>query len=201
MVSVRIVEIPVKFRWGFWFINRDCVRLGIALHLYEELTPFGEVPPRLDHSPAVLDQRTMQWLIKDFDLGFFTFKELTRSIAWILEWPLSVANSLLATGFTFSTEPGAPVLLPPAPWIAIVSIVGLLAFHSSGIRLTLLVTGCFLYLVARCAAKRHGDVEFDHYCRSTGSRHRFPHWGLLPTGIPCWNGSFPQCLTDADGLV
>ena len=144
MQSVRIVETPVKFRWGFWLPLTAIACLGIALHLYEELTPFLVKYPRDWIIPLrfwISD--LMQWLIKDFDLGFFTFKELTRSIAWILEWPLSVANSLLATGFTFSTEPGAPVLLPPAPWIAIVSIVGLLAFHLSGIRLTLLVTGCF----------------------------------------------------------
>ena len=42
----------------------------------------------------------MKWLINDFDLGLFTFKELTRSVAWLLEWPLRAAQSLLAEGFS-----------------------------------------------------------------------------------------------------
>ena len=148
MQSIPIPETPVKFRWGLWLPLTVIFCLGILLYLNKELTPFLVKYPKDWVIPLrfwISD--LMQWLIKDFDLGLFTFKELTRSIAWVLEWPLSIANSFLATGFTFSTEPGAPIILPPAPWIAIVSIVGLLAFQLSGIRLTLLVTGCFFYLV------------------------------------------------------
>ncbi|MBL6918219.1 MAG: ABC transporter permease subunit [Pseudomonadota bacterium] len=148
MQSIPIPEAPVKFRWGLWLSLTVIFCLGILLYLNKELTPFLVKYPKDWIIPLrfwISD--LMQWLIKDFDLGLFTFKELTRSIAWVLEWPLSIANSFLATGFTFSTEPGAPIILPPAPWIAIVSIVGLLAFQLSGIRLTLLVTGCFFYLV------------------------------------------------------
>ena len=148
MQSIPIPEAPVKFRWGLWLPLTVIFCLGILLYLNKELTPFLVKYPKDWVIPLrfwISD--LMQWLIKDFDLGLFTFKELTRSIAWVLEWPLSIANSFLATGFTFSTEPGAPIILPPAPWIAIVSIVGLLAFQLSGIRLTFLVTGCFFYLV------------------------------------------------------
>ena len=148
MQSIPIPEAPVKFRWGLWLSLTVIFCLGILLYLNKELTPFLVKYPKDWVIPLrfwISD--LMQWLIKDFDLGLFTFKELTRSIAWVLEWPLSIANSFLATGFTFSTEPGAPIILPPAPWIAIVSIVGLLAFQLSGIRLTFLVTGCFFYLV------------------------------------------------------
>jgi|TARA_B100000315_G_scaffold121248_2_gene111051 glycine betaine/proline transport system permease protein len=148
MHSIRSSAAPVTYRWGFWLLLTAITCLGTLVFLYEEQVPYLVKYPRDWIIPLrfwISD--VMQWLIKEFDLGLFTFKELTRSIAWVLEWPLSVANSLLATGFTFSTEPGAPVILPPAPWIAIVSIVGLLAFHLSGLRLTLLVTGCFLYLV------------------------------------------------------
>ncbi len=38
----------------------------------------------------------MKWLIIDADLGLFTFKEFTRSIAWLLEWFLDAALGLLA---------------------------------------------------------------------------------------------------------
>ena len=116
MQSIPIPEAPVKFRWGLWLSLTVIFCLGILLYLNKELTPFLVKYPKDWIIPLrfwISD--LMQWLIKDFDLGLFTFKELTRSIAWVLEWPLSIANSFLATGFTFSTEPGAPIILPPAP--------------------------------------------------------------------------------------
>ena len=41
----------------------------------------------------------MKWLVNDFDLGLFSFKQFTRSIAWLLSWPLLTAEGLLASGF------------------------------------------------------------------------------------------------------
>ncbi|MDP6029116.1 MAG: ABC transporter permease subunit [Arenicellales bacterium] len=131
----------------FWGIFAVIVTLGIILFFAQDQAPYLAKYPRDWVIPLrFVISDWMQWLIKEFDLGFFTFKELTRSIAWLLEWPLSAANSLLATGFTFSTEPGAPVVLPAAPWTAVIIIFGLLAFHLSGTRLAVLVTGCFAYL-------------------------------------------------------
>jgi glycine betaine/proline transport system permease protein len=131
----------------FWGIFAVIITLGIFLFFAQDQAPYLVEYPRDWVIPLrFVISDWMQWLIKEFDLGFFTFKELTRSIAWLLEWPLSAANSLLATGFTFSTEPGAPVVLSPAPWIAVIIIFGLLAFHLSGTRLAVLVTGCFGYL-------------------------------------------------------
>ncbi len=41
----------------------------------------------------------MQWLRDDASFGLFTFQELTRALAWLLEQPFVVARSLLSTGF------------------------------------------------------------------------------------------------------
>ena len=41
----------------------------------------------------------MKWLYNDATFGLFTFKEFTRAISWLLEWPLTLAKSLLSTGF------------------------------------------------------------------------------------------------------
>ena len=49
----------------------------------------------------------MDWLINDLDFGLFTFKEMTRSVSWLLEWPLTFANNLLVSGFSFSSDPSA----------------------------------------------------------------------------------------------
>ena len=41
----------------------------------------------------------MQWLREDASFGLFTFQELTRALAWLLEQPFIFARSLLSTGF------------------------------------------------------------------------------------------------------
>src|SRR5262245_2946147 len=40
----------------------------------------------------------MAWLVNDASFGLFTFRELTRFIAAVLEVPFTIATSLLATG-------------------------------------------------------------------------------------------------------
>ncbi len=89
----------------------------------------------------------MKWLINDLDFGLFTFKQMTRSLAWLLEWPLNFAKQLLAQGFTFSTDPRAAVVLPRVPWLAVITVLGILAYWVRDLRLTLLVVACLLYLV------------------------------------------------------
>ena len=34
----------------------------------------------------------MKWLINDATFGLFTFKEFTRSIAWLIDWPYTLAR-------------------------------------------------------------------------------------------------------------
>src|SRR3546814_19685533 len=41
----------------------------------------------------------MKWLVEDASFGLFTFTELTRSIAWVLEQPYDLARALLVNGF------------------------------------------------------------------------------------------------------
>jgi len=90
----------------------------------------------------------MKWLIEDLDFGLFTFKEMTRSVSWLLNWPLTFATALLSKGFSFSSDPGAPVVLQRVPWLVVMVLVASLSWHiKKEPRLTLLVTGCFAYLL------------------------------------------------------
>ena len=88
----------------------------------------------------------MKWLINDATFGLFTFKEFTRSIAWLLDWPLSIAAGVLAEGLTFSSDPSAPVLLPALSWIAVVALAGLAGRAARDWKLALFVVVCFTYL-------------------------------------------------------
>ena len=88
----------------------------------------------------------MKWLINDFDLGLFTFKELTRSVAWLLEWPLRAAQSLLAEGFSRGIGRDAVEVFPRIPWIALLAVCALAGLSVRGLGLAALVAGAFLYL-------------------------------------------------------
>ncbi|MEE8187635.1 MAG: ABC transporter permease subunit, partial [Kiloniellales bacterium] len=88
----------------------------------------------------------MKWLINDFDLGLFTFKEFTRSIAWLLEWPLWLAKGLLAKGFKIPIGGDEIFRTPTLSWLAIVIVVTLLAYRIKDRKLALLIALCFLYL-------------------------------------------------------
>ena len=88
----------------------------------------------------------MKWLINDFDLGLFTFKEFTRSIAWMLEWPQWLAKGLLAKGFKFPLGEDAFWLTPTLSWLGLVVVLALLAYRIKDRKLALLIGFCFLYL-------------------------------------------------------
>ncbi|MEE8504645.1 MAG: ABC transporter permease subunit [Kiloniellales bacterium] len=88
----------------------------------------------------------MKWLINDFDLGLFTFKEFTRSIAWVLEWPLWLAKNLLAKGFKVPLGGDEFFLTPTLSWLAVVIVLALFAYRIKDRALALLIALCFLYL-------------------------------------------------------
>ena len=88
----------------------------------------------------------MKWLINDFDLGLFTFKELTGSVAWLLEWPLRAAQSLLAEGFSRGIGRDAVEVFPRIPWVALLAVCALAGLSVRGFGLAALVAGAFLYL-------------------------------------------------------
>ena len=88
----------------------------------------------------------MKWLVNDFDLGLFTFQEMTRSIAWLLEWPLRAAQSLFAEGFSRGIGRDAEEILPRIPWIALIVACALMGLSARGRGLAALVAGALLYL-------------------------------------------------------
>ncbi len=88
----------------------------------------------------------VKWLYNDATFGLFTFKEFTRGISWVLEWPLTLAKSLLSTGFLQGQGSDAVVVWPRLAWVALTACAVLVALAVADIGLALLVAACFLYL-------------------------------------------------------
>jgi glycine betaine/proline transport system permease protein len=88
----------------------------------------------------------MKWLVNEASFGFFTFTDLTRFIADIVNLPYRLALSLLATGFLSGQGSSAVQILPPLSWIAVITVVTLIGYHAGGRRLAAIVAICFGFL-------------------------------------------------------
>ena len=88
----------------------------------------------------------MKWLVDSASFGLFTFTDLTRFIAALIDMPYRLVLSLLSTGFLSGRGSSAVEILPPLSWIAVVALAALMGLHAGGRRLALLVGLCFVYL-------------------------------------------------------
>ena len=92
----------------------------------------------------------MKWLIHECSFGLFTFKEFTRSLAWLAGWPFKLGMGLLVKGFDIALS--LPVVgriefhLPHLSWVGVAGCAALLGHYLQGRRLALISGGCFLYL-------------------------------------------------------
>ncbi len=88
----------------------------------------------------------MKWLVNSASFGLFTFTDMTRFVAWLLNWPYELVLSLLSTGFLSGQGSNAVEILPPLSWLAVIAIVGLMGYHAGGRRLALITIACFGFL-------------------------------------------------------
>jgi glycine betaine/proline transport system permease protein len=89
----------------------------------------------------------MKWLVEEANFGLFTFRELTRGIAWIVEIPYDFARSALIEGFERGQGSNAVEIAPSLSWIAIIAAVIAMGYYARNWRLAALAGGCFAYLV------------------------------------------------------
>ena len=89
---------------------------------------------------------SMKWLLEDANFGLFSFVDLTRGIAWLVDIPLTISTSLLSSGFLRGQGSDAVQIVPPLTWIAITAIVIALGRYARDWRLAAFVGACFCYL-------------------------------------------------------
>lgn len=88
----------------------------------------------------------MKWLVDEASFGLFTFTDLTRFLADLIDFPYRVALSLLSTGLLSGQGSNAVQILPPLSWIAVIGIVAMMGYYAGGRRLAVLVAVCFGFL-------------------------------------------------------
>jgi glycine betaine/proline transport system permease protein len=107
-----------------------------------------DVYPRAWEIPAARwISAAMKWLVNEASFGLFTFTDLTRFLASIIEAPYRLALSLLATGFLSGQGSSAVQVAPPLSWIAVIGIATLMGHAAGGRGLALLVFACFAFIL------------------------------------------------------
>ena len=84
--------------------------------------------------------------MEEADFGLFTFRELTRGLAWLIEQPYQLALSVLSSGFLQGQGSEAVQILPPISWIAVIAVVAAVGHYARDWKLSLLVGLAFTYL-------------------------------------------------------
>jgi len=88
----------------------------------------------------------MQWLVEDASFGLFSFRDMTRFIASLIEAPYDFARNLLIEGFSVGLGNEAVEIAPSLSWIAIIVTLVAMGHYARDWKLAALMGGCFLYL-------------------------------------------------------
>ncbi|MGV6849056.1 MAG: ABC transporter permease [Marinibacterium sp.] len=88
----------------------------------------------------------LDWLVNSANFWFFSFRDLTRAIAWLIELPYRFLRDVLVEGFTSGLGEQAVQIVPPLSWVAVIVAAVAVGRHARDWKLAALVGACFLYL-------------------------------------------------------
>lgn len=88
----------------------------------------------------------LDWLVEDAGFYFFSFRDVTRGIAAVIEAPYQFFRNLLIEGFSTGIGDAATQVSPSLSWIAIIVCAAAIGRYARDWALASLVGACFLYL-------------------------------------------------------
>lgn len=88
----------------------------------------------------------LDWLVNTAHFWLFTFRDLTRAIAMVIEVPYQVLRNLLIEGFQTGLGEQAVQIAPSLSWIAVIAVVVAVGHYARNWSLAVLVGFCFFYL-------------------------------------------------------
>jgi len=149
MSTAATASAPVQLlpgRWGVLWLGM--IGVTILLMVARDSLPWAFDYPRAWQLPlAGWISDFMKWLINSANFGLFSFKDLTRGIAWVVEQPYTLVKSVLSTGFLSGVGSDAVLVFPRVSWIALLIGVMLFGHYARDWKLAALVGACFTYLV------------------------------------------------------
>lgn len=91
-------------------------------------------------------KNALDWLVNEAGFVLFSFRDLTRFIAALIEAPYQFVRDLLIDGFAQGVGSDAVQIVPALSWIAVIVTVVAIARYAKDWGLAALVGACFLYL-------------------------------------------------------
>lgn len=147
VASIQPIGAAKPRRTGAWIMGAAAVLFILFWQYGEPLAEWAfDYPRKMEVPVAKWINIFTKWLLNDASFGLFTFTDLTRFIAAVVNVPYKAALSLLSTGFLSGQGSGAIQLVPPLPWIAVIVTVALMGLYAGGRRLALVVTLCFVFI-------------------------------------------------------
>lgn len=104
------------------------------------------VPSALQLNLDAVISNFLDWLVSEAHFGLFSFRDLTRAIAWMIELPYQLLRNLLIEGFQSGIGDSAAQIAPSLSWVAVIAIAVAVGHYARDWALALLIGGCFLYL-------------------------------------------------------
>ena len=95
---------------------------------------------------AIYTSTFIKWLINEASFGLFTFKDLTRFFAWIIEQPYNLVLAIISKGILEGQGQDAILLIRPLSWVSVIGIFFTLALYTKDKFLILLVMFSIIYL-------------------------------------------------------
>ena len=95
---------------------------------------------------AIYTSSFVKWLINDASFGLFSFNDLTRFFAWIIEQPYNIVLAIFSKGILKGQGQDAIQIMGPLSWISVVGIFFTLALYTRDKFLILLVVLSIVYL-------------------------------------------------------
>ncbi|MEZ5913901.1 MAG: ABC transporter permease subunit [Paracoccaceae bacterium] len=112
-----------------------------------EVAPWAfDYPSRWRLPVARWISEATKWLLNDATFGLFTFQDLTRFIAAVIDFPYRIVLSLMSTGFLSGQGSSAVQVLPPVSWVAVIVLFALFGHYAGGRRTAAIVTACLLFV-------------------------------------------------------
>ena len=142
-IASVMIAVPIGILGGL-MLGILAYRHPLFDRLLKPVLDLMQTIPTIDASTYV--SIAMNWLVEDANFGLFTFTEMTRAFAWVIEQPYQLARALLAEGFVEGTGRRAVQLMPPFSWIGIIAGVVALGHYARDWVLASIVGGSFLYL-------------------------------------------------------
>ena len=110
------------------------IALRNVLPAWAVTVPKSYVVPFIDWINAVVD------VLRKYEIfGLFTFKDVTRAVADLIQWPLDFVEGLLISGFD-------GLGLPSLPWVMLVGLAAVWGWYLKGPKLAALAGGCVFYM-------------------------------------------------------